>query len=52
MNDSTLGSQYALGVRYQHPITNAWIVRARRHARLAAGAEDVYGVRVEIRRKF
>jgi hypothetical protein len=52
MGGSALGSQYALGVRYQHPISNAWIVRADAMRGWRQGQNDVYGVRVEIRRKF
>jgi hypothetical protein len=52
MNNNTLGSQYALGVRYQHPITNAWIVRFDAMKGWRQRQKDIYGVRVEIRRKF
>ena len=40
------------GLRYQHPITNAWIVRADAMHGWREGQKDVYGVRVELRRKF
>jgi hypothetical protein len=49
---STLGSEYALGVRYQHPISNAWIVRADAMHGWRQGRNDVFGVRLELRRKF
>ena len=49
---SALGNQYALGARYQHPISNAWIVRLDAMRGWRQGLKDVYGVRVEIRRKF
>jgi len=52
MGDSVLGSQYALGARYQHPITHAWIVRLDAMHGWREGQKDVYGARVEIRRKF
>ncbi len=52
MNDSVLGSQYALGARYQHPITNAWIVRLDAMHGWREGLEGVYGARVEFRRKL
>jgi hypothetical protein len=52
MGSSASGSQYALGVRYQHPITNAWIVRADAMHGWRQDQNDVYGVRVELRRKF
>jgi hypothetical protein len=51
-NNSTLGNQYALGVRYQHPISNAWIVRADAMRGWRQGLKDIYGVRLELRRKF
>jgi hypothetical protein len=56
------GDEVALGVRFQQPIDNAWIVRAdamyglRDDGEDPLGApiarDDVYGVRLEIRRKF
>jgi len=52
MNNSTLGSQYALGVRYQHKISNAWIVRLDGMHAWREGLKNVYGVRMEIRRKL
>jgi hypothetical protein len=52
MSSSTLGNQYALGVRYQKPINNAWIFRADAMRGWRQGLNDVYGVRVELRRKF
>lgn len=52
MGSNPLGSQYAVGVRYQRPITNAWIFRADAMHGWRQGLNDVYGVRVELRRKF
>lgn len=52
MGDSALGSQYALGARYQHKISNAWIVRLDAMRGWREGLEDVYGARLEIRRKL
>ncbi len=52
MDDATSGNEYALGVRYQHKIKNAWIVRADAMHGWLQGQDDVYGVRLEIRRKF
>jgi hypothetical protein len=51
-DDGPLGSEYALGARYQHPITNAWIVRLDAMHGWRDGQEDVFGVRIELRRKF
>lgn len=47
-----LGDEYALGIRWQKPITNAWIVRADAMHGWLDEREDVYGVRLELRRKF
>ncbi len=52
MSDSPLGNQYALGVRFQQPLSNAWIFRADAMRGWRQGLNDVYGVRVELRRKF
>jgi hypothetical protein len=52
LGDSVLGSQYALGARYQHKVSNAWIVRLDAMHGWREGLEDVYGARVEIRRKL
>lgn len=47
-----LGDEYALGVRWQKPVTNAWIVRADAMHGWLPDREDVFGVRFELRRKF
>jgi hypothetical protein len=52
MGSSSLGNQYALGVRFQRPLNNAWIFRADTMHGWRQGQDDVYGVRVELRRKF
>ncbi|HUP61505.1 MAG TPA: hypothetical protein VNA69_13915 [Thermoanaerobaculia bacterium] len=52
MSDSPLGNQYALGVRFQQPLNNAWIFRADAMHGWRQGLNDVFGVRVELRRKF
>ena len=52
MNDNPLGRQYALGARYQHKVSNAWIVRADAMHGWRDGLDDVFGVRLEIRRKL
>ena len=44
--------QYGFGVRYQIPITRAWLFRADATYQIAEGAHDNFGIRVEIRRKF
>jgi len=52
MGDSVLGRQYALGARYQHKISNAWILRLDAMHGWRDGLENVYGARVELRRKL
>lgn len=52
MGDSVQGSQYALGARYQHPISNAWIVRLDVMHGWRHGLKDLSGARLELRRKF
>lgn len=45
--------QYAFGVRYQIPLTRAWLFRAdATYQILEGGAEDNFGLRAEVRRKF
>jgi len=51
-NNSLPSAQTALGARYQHPITNAWIVRFDAMKGWRPGLTNIYGARVEIRRKF
>ena len=46
------GDQYALGIRYQRPLTNALILRADAMYGFLDGADDVSGMRMELRRKF
>jgi hypothetical protein len=52
MEDSVLGSEYALGIRFQEPLSNAWILRLDAMAGWRDLTEDVFGARLEIRRKF
>lgn len=46
------GAQYALGIRYQLPISPAWIVRADAMYGWLENVDDIGGARVEFRRKF
>ncbi|MCA9042086.1 MAG: hypothetical protein KDA65_17170 [Planctomycetaceae bacterium] len=46
------GDQYALGVRYQVPLNHAWIFRADAMHGVRDNADDVSGVRAELRWKF
>ena len=44
--------QYGLGVRYQIALNHSWILRADATYHFIDGAEDNFGVRTELRRKF
>ena len=44
--------QYAFGARYQIPIDRAWLFRADATYQIVEGAEDNFGIRTEVRRKF
>ncbi|NKB56702.1 MAG: hypothetical protein GKS00_10235 [Alphaproteobacteria bacterium] len=46
------GDQYALGIRYQLPISQAWIVRADAIYGWLENVDDISGARIELRRKF
>jgi hypothetical protein len=52
MRSSPLGSQYAFGASFQQPINNAWIVRVDGMRGWLERQRDIYGVRLELRRKF
>jgi len=46
-------AQYGFGMRYQVPIDRAWLFRAdATYQVLEGGAEDNFGMRAEVRRKF
>jgi hypothetical protein len=47
-----LGDQFAIGARFQQPLDEAWIVRADAMHGWLDEADDLFGVRFEIRRKF
>jgi hypothetical protein len=47
-----VGDQYALGVRYQRPLSRAWIFRADAIKGWLEDDDNFSGVRVEFRRKF
>lgn len=46
------GDQYAIGVRYQRPLSHRWIFRTDSMVGFLRNAEDIYGNRVEFRWKF
>ena len=49
---SVPGDQYACGVRFQKPITNAWLVRLDSMYGVRDELADVFGTRAELRYKF
>jgi hypothetical protein len=54
-NDSgraAAGDQFAVGLRYQQPISKTWIIRGDAMAGFRDAADDLMGVRFEVRRKF
>lgn len=53
-NDGTgaKDAQYAIGARYQIPIDRAWLFRADATYQILDNAEDNFGLRTELRRKF
>ena len=46
------GDQFAVGVRYQKPLNNAWIFRTDHMVGFRENAHDLHGSRVELRWKF
>ena len=46
------GDQYALGVRFQKPLSHTLLLRADAMHGWLEGAEDISGARMELRRKF
>ncbi|WP_416899046.1 MAG: hypothetical protein ACMVY4_04775 [Minwuia sp.] len=52
-NDANIqGDQYALGVRWQLPVSQAWILRADAMYGINTENDDLAGIRFEVRRKF
>ena len=46
------GDQLGIGLRYQQPISKVWILRGDVMAGFRSEADDLMGVRFEVRRKF
>lgn len=44
--------QYGFGVRYQIPVTRAWLIRADATYQILKNEKDSTGVRLEVRRKY
>ena len=51
-NRNAAGDQYAFGMRYQMPLTNAWLIRFDSMVGLRESDENVRGARMELRWKF
>ena len=51
-NRVAVDDQYALGLRFQRPITSAWIVRTDLMYGIRDADNDIAGIRLEFRRKF
>ena len=51
-NRVAVDDQYALGLRFQRPITSAWIVRTDLMYGIRDSDNDIAGIRLEFRRKF
>jgi hypothetical protein len=50
--NNTMGSEHSVGARYQHPFTKVWILRLDAMKGWRQGRNDIFGARVELRRKF
>lgn len=51
-SDTILGDQYALSARYQHNLDDRWLVRSDIIRGWLDNSEDLFGIRLELRRKF
>ena len=51
-SETVLGDQYALSARYQHNLNDRWILRADAMIGILDNADNLSGIRLEIRRKF
>lgn len=51
-SDTILGDQYAASIRYQHNLNDRWLIRTDAMRGWLDNAEDIFGARFEIRRKF
>ena len=46
------GDQYGLSARYQHNLNDRWLIRTDAMIGILSNAENISGIRVELRRKF
>lgn len=51
-SDAIAGDQYAVSARYQHNLSDRWLVRSDVMRGWLDNSEDVFGIRLELRRKF
>ena len=51
-SETILGDQYALSARYQHNLNDRWILRTDAMIGILDNADNLSGIRLEIRRKF
>jgi len=51
-SNNVLGAEHSLSARYQHPFTKVWILRLDAMKGWRQGRNDIFGARVELRRKF
>jgi len=52
LSNNVFGAENSIGARYQHPFTKTWILRLDAMKGWLQGQRDIYGARVELRRKF
>ncbi|HEY6320022.1 MAG TPA: hypothetical protein VJA16_00505 [Thermoanaerobaculia bacterium] len=52
MRSNPLGAEYAFGASFQQPLNNAWILRFDGMRGWLEKQRDIFGVRMELRRKF
>jgi hypothetical protein len=50
--DDIVGNQYAVGARYQIPLSKAWLIRTDATYQIIEGDDNSAGARVELRWKF
>jgi len=51
-SETIVGDQYALSARYQHNLNDRWILRADAILGILDDADNLSGIRLELRRKF
>jgi len=50
--NNPLGAEHSVSARYQHPFTSTWIIRFDAMKGWRQGRNDIFGARIEFRRKF